>query len=420
MQHSNSLFRELNFRLTIKEMKMKLLYKIAFVGLVFFASSCSTDLDLLDSPNEVTPDNASVDDLYNNVQINFGNHIQTMWFNTAGMSRMLAQTGAFDYQSATTPNGFNFLWSNAYAGMFPDIGAINDLAAERGLNFHSGASKIMQSIVLTHLVDLFGNVPFSEAGQGTDVISPASQDGASIYAAANALLDEAIGLLEAGGPTPVNDLVYNGDASKWIKLAKTIKLRNALTTRLVDGSAAGTISSLVAEGDIITSSNDDFVLQYGNTRANPNSRHPRYNNQYEANDGDYMSNYYMWLLRADKLDANGDEIVDPRIRFYFYRKTNDSAGQDVNVYSCHFSNFPDQSAQPAHYAQIDPRLPYCIASEDGYFGRDHLNNEGIPPDGPFRTAYGVYPAGGQFDDNSFQNTQNDGTTGGLGAGIENL
>jgi len=70
-----------------------------------------------------------------------------------------------------------------------------------------------------------------------------------------------------------------------------------------------------------------------------------------------------------------------------------------------------------HFDLVDPRLPYCTAWEDGYSGRDHGNGEGIPPDGPIRTSYGLYPAGGQFDDNSFSDTRNLGTTGGLGQGI---
>ena len=403
---------------------MKFLNKILMVGLVVMLSACSTDFDLLQDPNAVAPENASIDDLFNSVQLDFGSQVNAVSFTPGGMARMFYAGGAFDYASSTNPNGFNGVWSNAYAGIFPDVDAISAIAAERGLNFHSGAAKVMKAVALTQLVDLFGDVPNSQAGDGTSTISPAADGGADVYAAADALLDEAIAELTAGGPAPAVDLAYGGDASKWIRAAKSIKLRNAVTTRLVNGNAAATINALVAEGDIITDSSDDLVVQYGQTRQNPASRHPLYYNMYENADGTYMSNYYMYLLRADKKDAVGDPVIDPRIRFYFYRKTPLSAALDLNVYSCHFSNFPDEheeasgAATPTHYAAIDPDLPYCIASTDGYFGRDHLNNEGIPPDGPFRTAFGLYPIGGAFDDNSFVDTQQEGTFGGLGQGIE--
>jgi hypothetical protein len=62
-------------------------------------------------------------------------------------------------------------------------------------------------------------------------------------------------------------------------------------------------------------------------------------------------------------------------------------------------------------------MPYCIASADGYYGRDHMNGSGIPPDGPIRTIWGLYPGGGKFDDNSFDFTQNGGTDEPRGQGI---
>lgn len=402
---------------------MKLFYKILVIAVVFTFSSCvMTDLDLLDNPNAVAPTNASADDLYQKVQLSFEDFYSSMWFNTAGMARMIAHTGAFDYQSATNPTNFNFLWRMAYSDMFPDMDALDALAVERGLPIHSASAKILRAYTLMCLVDLFGDVPLSQATQGTEVVSPTSDPGSDVYAKALSLLDEAIADLTAaidGGaaPTPANDLFYNGDAAKWRTAAKSLKLRAAVTTRLVS-DPTGTINALVSEGDIIDESGEDFQFNYGTSREAPNSRHPQYNNMYEANDGNYMSNYYMYLLRADKKDADGEAIEDPRLRYYFYRKSRTSDDLDINVYACHFSNFPDQSFQPAHYAAIDPDLPYCIASPDGYFGRDHLNNQSIPPDGPVRTAYGVYPMGGQFDDNSYDETQQLGTSGGLGQGIQ--
>jgi hypothetical protein len=45
-----------------------------------------------------------------------------------------------------------------------------------------------------------------------------------------------------------------------------------------------------------------------------------------------------------------------------------------------------------------------------------LNGEGIPPDGLKRTAYGIYPAGGRFDNNAGQSVSP--TAGSGGAGIQ--
>jgi hypothetical protein len=42
---------------------------------------------------------------------------------------------------------------------------------------------------------------------------------------------------------------------------------------------------------------------------------------------------------------------------------------------------------------------FCYPTDRGYWGRDHVDNQGIPPDGLLRTAWGPYPAGGRFDAN---------------------
>ncbi|MEM9720868.1 MAG: SusD/RagB family nutrient-binding outer membrane lipoprotein [Bacteroidota bacterium] len=394
----------------------KLWVLLLFVGL----TACdNTEFDLLDNPNAPTPETASFDALYNNIQLTFENIYSTSQGSPGAQARMY-HMGSFTYLANVTPNTFNFLWNVAYAGLFPDIDALVTIANERGLAIHSGTSKIMKAYTLMALVDLMGNVPNSQAMQGLDLISPPADDGSTIYANAVALLDEAIAeLTGTTANSPAIEQFYGGDAAKWITFAKTLKLRAAVTTRLVDpaGSAA-TINALVSEGDIIDDASEDFQYQFGNQRTNPNSRHPFYNSHYEVGDGPYLSNYYMWLLRADKEDENENAVIDPRIRFYFYRKISDAAAQDPTTYSCHFSLLPDQAAQPDHWAAVDPRLPYCIVLPgDGYSGRDHGNGEGIPPDGPTRTSYGLYPGGGMLDIDEFEDTRNEGTTGGLGEGI---
>jgi hypothetical protein len=80
---------------------------------------------------------------------------------------------------------------------------------------------------------------------------------------------------------------------------------------------------------------------------------------------------------------------------------------------------PDPDFLPSHYDALPFETPYCLGSYDqGYFGRDHLNGSGIPPDGFFRTVYGLYPGGGKFDDGlSNAEVQNNGVDGAQGAGI---
>lgn len=399
----------------MKKIINRLFLAITITGMI---SACNSfDLDLQDNPLAVTPASASINDLYNAMQLSFGDYYSTVQFNPGATARMY-HSGGFTYNAFTTPNTFNFGWNVLYADLLPDIDNILALAEESGLDIHAGSAKLVEAYSMMVAVDLFGDVPYSEATQGTDVISPNTDSGQDVYNQVIALIDEAIAQLDgtaAGGPA--FDNFYGGDSEGWIKFGNTLKLRAALNT-----GDATTINSLVAGGMIIDEAGEDFQVNFGNQRTNPNSRHPFYNSHYEINDGDYLSNYYMWLLRAGRESAitDGLRIDDPRRRYYFYRKVDDAFAQDATTYSCHHTALPgdDAGATLSHWDAVDTDLreSYCVVT-DGYSGRSHLNGQGIPPDGPIRTSYGLYPGGGDFDDSTFDDTREEGSTGGLGQGI---
>jgi len=399
---------------------MKIFNILVLCTLILGFTACDDLNENLDNPTEITASGAQINDLYNNIQLSSAALYGNTWYFPASLSRMIANTGSYQYLNTSSPNSFNGIWNNVYQVMWPDIDALVAIADEKGFTKHSGTANILKAYSMMMLVDVFGNVPYSEALQGIANISPNADNGAAVYAAAIALLDQSITALEgaSAAPAPTFDNYYGGNITRWITFAKTLKLRAALTTKLVAAAeATSIINSIVSGGDFIDTAAEDFQFSYGTTRVNPNSRHPLYNNSYETGDGDYMSNYYMWLLRGEKEDA-GIPVVDPRIRYYFYRQVENAEIQSPTTHSCHFSDTPDQNAKPAWYTAVDPRLPYCIAFPgDGYWGRDHLNNEGIPPDGQIRTIYGLYPFGGLFDENSFDDQQQSGVNGARGQGI---
>lgn len=392
---------------------MKSIYRFLLV-VVFFTgfSACEqTDLNLQENPNAVTPDKADPNFLLNNILLRFNTFHIGLWSSTSGITRMRAMIND-TYQSELTPLTFNGMWYNAYALLLPDMDALIPLAQSRGLDIHAGAAKILKAMVMMTLVDLFGDVPYEQAGKGVEFISPKIDSGESVYQKALALLDEAIAQLEnTRAPKPAVDFYYNGDPAKWVKLANTLKMRAFLQTRLVDPNAGTKFKAILDGGKFISSMSDDFQFPYGNTRVTPNSRHPFYNDSYENLDGTYQSNWYMWQM------AEAKGIRDPRIRFYFYRQVEQYDLTDPTIYSCIHSLVPDSNKTPDFFKSVDSKMPYCVATYDGYYGRDHGNGQGIPPDGPIRTVYGLYPAGGRFDDNSFQQARGQGTAGARGEGI---
>lgn len=350
------------------------------------ATSCADKLDeLLENPNAVNATTASPDFLLNRIQLDY----QSLWYGVsdrgARLTRQINQGSAL-YEAAYAAGATNGTWSNAYANILADINFLLPLAEKSNLQRHLGIAKTIKAMVLMDLVDTYGNVPYSEAIDPAN-FSPKVDDGATVYAAALKLLDEASAHFTAAtsGGTP-NDYFYGRNYTRWNKLVNTMKLKYHLNTRLVNADASkNAINALIAANALI-GTGEDFVFRFGTTAADPDSRHPKFAGQYTAGGGDYQSTDFMHHLTVEK------GFDDPRVRYYMYRQalTNTT---NVDEQEC------ISQIAPPHY--LVGNFPYCNpAGNKGYWGRDHLDPDGIPPDGLKRTAYGAFPAGGRFDNSS--------------------
>ena len=391
---------------------------LVLCGGLFFASCETTELDLTQNPNALAPEQADPDFYLNSIQLSYAYLIESFG-NTAGAVTRIDYMNGRDYANAYQPGSFNGRLSSAYQTIMQDIREMNILADEAGLTHHKGIGQFIEAHILMTLVDFFGDIPYTEAFQGAANLNPMSDSGESVYAVALGLLDSAIANFNSdalGEPTWVGgriDPFYNGDWSKWTKAANTLKMNAYMNTRNVDGSALANFNAIVASGNYISTNADDFQFGWGTEAIQPDSRHPRYRSNYTATGGgSYMSNSLMDYMRGGfdgGYDIGGGVfIADPRIMFYYHRQTNPTpgiAGAPANeeVLECGLQN------APAHYAGY----VFC-ANPQGWWGRDHGNDNGIPPDGFLRTLAGVYPAGGKLDDWSYGGQQNGDGNGGNG------
>lgn len=382
---------------------MKSIYKIFMLAGVLFLASCElTELDLNTDPNSVAPETAELEFLFNKMQFEFSNFAWEASDETMPITRMMAMTGGNIYDNQDSPQSFNFLWNRAYSEVLPDADIVISNANESSLFVHSGIAKVMKAYILMVLVDCFGDVPYSEAVQGLGFQNPNRDSDEAVYEEARLLLVSAMedfGKESLG--TPGNDIIYGGSAAQWTKAASSLMLRYHITTRLVNNNGTA-VQSLIDGGNLIADAADDFQFQYGTNRSTPDSRHPHYSTDYEVDADYYQSNYYMWSL----LDEKG--IQDPRLRYYFYRQDCDTTDEDQFTLDC------PEVPRPPHYTGD---YPWCVASEEGWWGREHGNNDGIPPDGLKRTTFGVYPAGGNYDNDNCAGVAGDGSDGLQGAGI---
>lgn len=404
-------------------MKKKNYLKIIILLGLILNYSCGKDtfnLDLTQNPNYLTSEQSDPDFLLNSAQTDFAYLVESFGNTGAKVTRIYHMSGR-NYDAAYTPQSFDGRWRLAYAGIMKDLQVMNEIAEPKKLYHHIGMGKVMTAYTLMTLVDFFGDVPYSEA-INDDILYPKVDAGANVYASAINLLDSAIADFgKTVGADPKTDLYYGGDWDKWIKLAKTLKMKAYMTTRLVDSDALHKFKDLMDAGDYIGAdvsegAANDFQFRWGTNDINPDSRHPRYRNSYTSSGGqEYQSNSFMdYMIGEDNSTAYGSanspslhNHFDPRSWFYFYRQVSATPGQDDD---------PDEQtlecslfSAPPHYAGY----AFC-GLPHGYWGRDHGNDNGIPPDGFKRTLFGVYPAGGALDDFSYKAKKDGDGNGGNG------
>jgi Starch-binding associating with outer membrane len=380
------------------------LIKLTFI-LLLIAGCETTDINLTENNNLLQNDQANPDLLLNGAQVNFAKAIQEFGEAAAEVSRLKNMSGR-NYQNVYGATFFDDAWENSYVGTINNLRIMNKIAIQKNLKKHIAMGQVIEAYMMITLVDLFGKVPYSEAFDINN-LTPKLDDEKEIYTKSIALLDQSIANFTVVSTTlPTNDFYYNKDWTKWIKLANSIKMKVYLQSRLVDTDAISKFNAIAATNNII-GIGEDFQFNWSTSNTNPDSRHPLFVDNYGPAGVDlgYQSN---WLMDYMK---NSKTVSDPRMRYYFYRQV---SSVPVNEQDIRCSVEP----APSHY--LIGNFTYCIiANSQGYWGRDHGNNEGIPNDRQKRTAIGVYPGGGKFDGDNFATISGAGalSLGAKGSGI---
>jgi hypothetical protein len=351
--------------------KFKSILKYFVFALIAVFTACeTTDLDINQNPNELNPSSADPVLVLNGIQIQSVSQSLGLSNSVRDVMRHVNLFGT--YANASGQTELDGPWTSTYA-IAANTQLLEQLNETSALANHVGIAQTLEALAYVNIVDFIGTAPYSEA-INPDISDPSFDAGQDIYNAMYARLDEAIANLNTADQLPLEDLFYNGDLTKWVKLANSLKIKMYVQSKLVNNpNATADINAIIASGQYISSSDDDFKAQFGTNNDNPDVRHPDFAAHYVTGVGNqYMSNEFMNLMRTDK------SIEDPRMNYYFYRQTLDAPTGDL---------LPCDG---------DPAFTLCYIG-DGYWGRMHADNEGIPNDGSFKTTFGIYPAGGGFD-----------------------
>ncbi len=127
-------------------------------------------------------------------------------------------------------------------------------------------SRVMRVYYYMLLTDTFGDVPYSEAGQGliSEQIMPSYDSQESIYYDLLNELEEAVAQMDSSLTAVTGDVIYEGDLTSWRKLANSLRLRAAMRLVKVDPTTAESqvLALLSSEDGLLSSGDDDALVIY--------------------------------------------------------------------------------------------------------------------------------------------------------------
>jgi len=393
---------------------MKMIHKkgtsfLLAILMLFSVSSCDLfDMDINTDPNN--PTEASLELLLTNTMLNasstFAGDLNDM------ASGFMAQSTAFDDFNMDNTS-WNFYWNYLYSNPLADLERIIVAAEEQGNNPHYlGIARVMKAYYFSLMVDLWGDVPYSQAFKGdAGNKQPVYDDDEAIYNDLISLLDNAlVNFGETSSVRVLGDIIYNNGGTgvaaatqmgRWKKAAKSLKLRLLLQMRRVRDVTAD-VQALINEGDLILTAADDFQFRFGKL-VEPDDRHPLYKYGYAG--GEAGASYFGHQLMVEMLERR-----DPRTPFYFKRQTkvilNPEDPTDKQTIPCSQRDdciYGYLVKSPTVTNRIYGKDPDALTTLEaeylaGFFGRDRSDPSGIPNDNPIRTTIGAYPYAGLFDD----------------------
>lgn len=129
-----------------------------------------------------------------------------------------------------------------------------------------GMAKIWRSVIFHRLTDLYGDIPYSEAGKGflEGIDKPKYDAQEDIYAGMLADIEEGVSLLSSGTGFGSADFFYAGDLDQWRRFGNSLMLRLGMRMSEVDPAAAQQWVQKAISGGVMTSNADDAMIQHTN------------------------------------------------------------------------------------------------------------------------------------------------------------
>jgi hypothetical protein len=319
--------------------KVLLTIAVAAIGL----TGCEKFLDVNTNPNN--PDSASPTLLLpvaqaaaaqvtgNTFQI-YGNLWAQFWTQnpTSSQYRTLEQ---YNTSNATSNNAWLLIYRNALENADLTIKSKgNSIEHVRGMAY------IMKAYTYQVATDAFGDIPLTQALQGNAFANPKYDTQEIVYDSIFNYIDKGIALLNATNQASpgAQDMVFQGNATKWKAFANTLKLRAYLRIAKANPTKAQAgVAALYSSGAAFLT--EDASIKYISTGGNEN---PLYN-EIASPTLNKIQNLVASATAVKAFKANSD----PRL-FKFYEILVTTPASDTIAYLNQgaYTAFPQKRVSP--------------------------------------------------------------------------
>lgn len=246
-----------------------IIHTIAFVVSVCLLPSCDSGLEDLnqnpDAYSQIIPEF-----LFTKAQLDA---VNVSYFGTAALTigGSMQHFATYKEVPASGDKYFNDSYSKSYfTNIYPN--AVNQIqeviqaVSENPEDVNKlSVARIWRVYIFHHITDLYGDIPYTEAGKGTSdkIYTPKYDEQSFIYRDLLNELEEAANALDPALPTFGSaDLIYGGNVDQWRKFAYSLMLRLGMRLTNVDTELAETWVRKAIEGGVFVDNGNIAVIDY--------------------------------------------------------------------------------------------------------------------------------------------------------------
>lgn len=214
------------------------------------------------------------------------------------------------------------IWTDLYGNLGNLVYIEKAAVTDSTLVYFGAMAKIIEALHYQLLVDVYNNVPYSQASDAT-LLYPKYDDAQTIYEDLVKKIDTAIRQINTAPaaaiqPDVSNDIMFGGNMLLWRQFANTLKLRILLHQSQLSGQQSyiqAQLQNIVAEGDGFLPAGQDASVNPGYSQNN-NQQNPFFAAFGFTSSGGTATNYISF--KANNYTINFfNNTNDPRIGYFY-------------------------------------------------------------------------------------------------------